>query len=204
MKYLDELKDQFLKRFKQAFNLGRHGTTKPKDEVWEKYKDLAESIFNSSCMTLNETGDLYPIFFLVRDKVTTPIILHPDSEKMISLETYASHAINIADEQDADALFFISEQWMVKRDMDDEDVKDFETGRKAPSLDPDRQEIVCLIFAEKNGKVKTLMGEIERLPDNTPFVRDSKWSTPDDVTKNFLGPWGQQYGGEKDSTRKKR
>ena len=190
MAILKEMKEEFLKRFKQSYNLGRYGKLEPKkDEMKFDHQELAESVFNASCITLNEAGVMYPTFFLIKEDKFMPVVLSPESFQEMGLEGYSSAVINIADEQNADAVMFISEQWMVKRQIDDSELKDFREGKKIPSLDPDRQEMLCLFYMTKDGVVKTLVGEISRTIENKPFVRDSKWTKMQAET-SFLSTWG--------------
>lgn len=193
MSIFKPIKDEFVKRFKQFYHLGRYGEKpRPKDEVWESHKSLAESVFNSSCIILNENGSMYPTFFVVKEEQFMPLILSPESFDDVSLESYASMAINVADEENAEAIMFISEQWMVKVEANSVDLKDFQQGKKRASLDPNRQETLTLVYATKTGNIKTLMGKIERQPDNTPFIRESNWSTPDSMKSRFFGTWGMK------------
>lgn len=188
-KILNSIVEACVEGFQWGFNLGRYGNSKGKPEIDinQSHKSLAESIFNSSCITLNEIGTIYPTFFIVKEDQFMPIMLDPKSLKEINLAGYASMVTNIADDQDAEALVFISEQWQITRKLSDTESKEFEEGKKIPSLDPDRQEVLCLIYLTSKGKIKALMGNIQRGPDNTPFVRDSKWSDKTDTT--FFQPW---------------
>jgi len=194
-KIFEILKESFLKGFKGGFNLSRYGKLKdPKPEMLinKNHKSLAESIFDTSCMTLNETGIMYPSFFLIKKNQFTPVILDPESLEETDIQGYASMVTNIADDQDADAMFFISEQWRVKRKLTDEEIKEFDEGKKIPSLDPDRQEILCLVYLTSKGEMRSLIGAIERGIDNTPFVRESKWSNYQGMNANnptLFQPW---------------
>jgi len=193
MTILKGMKDEFKKRFQQAFNLGRYGTPKkPPDKMNKWHKEMAQSIFDSSCMTLTETGQMLPAFFLLKKDEFMPMLADVKILEKMGIQGYASSVVNVADETNAEAIMFISEQWMIKRKMDDEDIDKFEKGKKIPSLDPDRQEILTLIYVTKDGQMRTLMGEIQRQIDNTPFIRESEWGTPDEMTTSFFGSWGQQ------------
>lgn len=188
---LNELK-AVIKEFRIAFNLARYGKLKApviKEGIDKSHINLAHGIFNSSCMSLNESGQLEPIFFLLSDKQFSPIVLNSDTKNHIDIESYASLVINLADEQNAEAIIFVSEQWQVKRDSTDEEAEKFEQGKMCPSLDPNRQEVLTLLYLTSKGKIQTLIGEIERTPDNTPFVRESSWVEVRNISFPFLQPW---------------
>lgn len=187
-KILDSIKKSFLKGFRGGFNLSRYGKLEaPKLE--NDHKDLAEEIFSRACLTLNETGMMYPTFFLVKGKDFMPVLMDPKSLEEINLEKYASMVTNVADEQNAEAMFFISEQWRIERPLDDKEIKQFLLGKRLLKLDPDKQEVLTLLYLTSKGEMKTLVGEIDRLVDNTPFVRDSKWTDFQSVEKTFFQPW---------------
>ena len=78
-----------------------------------------------------------------------PIMTDPQSLEEGGLQGYAQAVIQVAEMQKADALMFIAENWSVKRKLKDEEIKDFETGRLLPSLDPDRQEMLTLVYFTK-------------------------------------------------------
>jgi hypothetical protein len=185
----DEFKKSFFKAFKLTFNLSRHGTIEPKDTMDQGHKSLAEDIFNTSCMTLNESGLMYPIFFLVKGSQFMPVVMPPETLSEYGVNGYASVVMSAADDQNAEAIMFISEQWQVKRSMSDEELKLFEDGKKLPSLDPDSQEVLCLIYTSSKGDTRVLMGEVQRSIDNTPFVRDSKWTSDQPQTSPLFEGW---------------
>lgn len=194
-KILDSIMEACVEGYQWGYNLGRYGNPKgppkpepKKDIIDEGHKGLAEDIFNSACMTLAETGLMYPTFFLIRGDEFMPIVLDPKTHPHINIKQYASEVISIADDSNAEALMLVSEQWQVKRKITDEEVKKFEEGKLLPSLDPDRQEVLCLIYMSSKGKTQTLFGDIQRATDNTPFVRDSKWSDGD-MSTSFFRPW---------------
>ena len=190
-KILDSISEACAEGYKWGYNLGRYGTKgppKPEPKIDEGHKSLAEDIFNGACMTLAETGLMYPTFFLIRGDEFMPIVLDPKAYGDINIQQYASEVISIADDSNAEALMLVSEQWQVKRKITDDEVKQFEDGKLLPSLDPDRQEVLCLIYMSSKGKTQTLFGDIQRSIDNTPFVRDSKWSDGD-MMGSFFRPW---------------
>jgi hypothetical protein len=194
-KILDSIVEACVEGFQWGFNLGRYGNSKGPTEsklqsdMNKNHKSLAESIFNSSCMTLNEIGIMYPTFFLIKQNQFSPIMLAPESLKETNIQGYASMVINIADDQNAEAMLFITEQWQVKRKLTDDEIQDFESGKLMPSLDPDRKEVLCLIYFTAKGVIRSLMGEIERGVDNTPFVRESKWSDHEEIDNTIFQPW---------------
>lgn len=190
MAILKGMKAEFLKRFKQGFNLSRHGTTKSPDKMNEHHKQLAQSIFDSSCMTLTETGVMYPTFFLIKGEEFMPVAIDPESMENVGMKGYSSMVMNIADQERAEAVILVSEQWSIKRSISDEEAQDFIEGKLLPSLDPDRQEVLTLVYITRGGRVRVLSGEIQRQIDNTPFIRESKWSTPDAMSSNIIGAWG--------------
>jgi len=189
---LNELKESVIKGFRVGFNLARYGKLKRpviKEEIDRFHKRLAHGIFNSSCIDLNESGQLSPLFFLINDKKFSPILIRQDSKNHIDIEAYASMVINLADEQDAEAIIFVSEQWTVKRNLSDKEAEEFQQGKLLPSLDPNRQEVLTLLYLTSKGKLQILIGEIERTPDNTPFVRESSWEDARHISIPFLQPW---------------
>lgn len=194
-KILDSIVEACLDGYKWGYNLGRYGNSKGPPEsklqsdMNESHKSLAESIFNSSCMTLNEIGIMYPTFFLIKQGQFMPVILSPESLEETNLQGYASMVMNVADDHNAEAMLFITEQWQVKRKLTDDEIHDFESGKFIPSLDPDRKEVLCLIYFTAEGITKSLMGEIERGADNTPFVRESKWSDHEEINDTIFQPW---------------
>ncbi len=85
-------------------------------------------------------------------------------------------------------MIYISEQLQIRRELSEEEIKKFEEGKLLPSLDPNKQEILCLIYITSKGKMTALVGDIQRGPDNTPFVRDSEWDKPKTNIELFQ-PW---------------
>lgn len=191
-KILQPLKQSFLGAYNYWYQIGRYGkleSPKPGSDIDERHKGIAEKVFTSCCLTLNETGVTFPTFFLLKEKTFIPIMMDPEMFKRTTVEQYASEVLNIADEQNADAMMFISEQWQIKRALSDEEVKDFTVGKLRPSLDQSRQEVLTLIYFTCKGKMRALIGEIDRAPDNTPFVRESKWSDQNEDPQGFFKPW---------------
>lgn len=195
-KILDSIIRACLEGYQWGYNLGRYGDSKgpPKSElkinIDDDHKDLAEKIFNSSCMTLTESGIMYPTFFLIKGDSFMPIVADPESVGKTNIQGFASEVTSLADDTDAEAMMFVSEQWYVKRKLDDDEIKKFEEGKLLPNLDPDRQEALTLIYITCKGEIQTLMGEIQRGADNTPFVRDSKWSEHDEkASTSLFQPW---------------
>lgn len=189
---LNQIKQSFLKGFKSGLNLSRHGKLEaPKANfiIDEQHKNIAQNIFDSSCLALNETGITFPTFFLLKEKQFMPVMMDPKTIQKTTLRGYASMVMNLADEQNADAMMFISEQWQIKRELTDEETEQYISGKLHPSLDQDRQEVLTLIYLTSTGEMTSLIGEIERSIDNTPFVRESKWSDQAKQDQDFFQPW---------------
>jgi hypothetical protein len=153
------------------------------------HKSLAEDIFNSSCMTLNEAGLMYPMFFLVKEEQFMPVVMPPEKLKECGIDGYASIVMSAADDENAEAIMFVSEQWQVKRSMSHEELKEFKDGKKLPRLDPDSQEVLCLMYISSKGETRVLMGDVERSVDNVPFVRGSKWINDNTQNSPFFQRW---------------
>jgi len=152
----------------------------------DKTKDLMEKIFINHCMMLTEVGGVIPIFFIIiNNNQITPIIL---SEKMqMNFEQYTTFSIKAADEMDASAIILISEQFMVKGDQSDEDMKALVSGKIKPRDHPNKEEYLSLTYMESHGKAESLYGKIEKDPTGVRFVREQSWA--DGVQTTQLMPW---------------
>jgi hypothetical protein len=190
-KILKIIKEEFLTGFKWGFKTTQPRRKNKKFEIVDSHKKLSEDVYSASCMTLTEAGKMMPAFFLVRDDQYMPVMVDPSAVEEAGIQGYAQAVIQIADQQNADAIIFVSENWTIQRKLDDEELKAFENGKLLPSLDPDRQEMLTLVYFTKDGNMKVLSGEINRQIDNTPFVREWEWSDPESMSASFFGTWGR-------------
>ncbi len=185
------LTSEFMKGFREGYAKG-YKAVGPKlkpGPICDDHKKLAQSIFDSSCMTLTETGQMIPTFFLIKGDEFMPIMTDPRSLEEAGLDGYAQATIHIANEQGAEALIFVSENWQVRRDVNDEEAELYAQGKLQPSMDPNAREMLTLFYVTKKGEFQVLSGEISRQIDKTPFVRDSEWTEPEEANTTFFQGW---------------
>ena len=151
----------------------------------EKVKTELENLYTSYCITLTESGNLPPIFFLFKDNIMFPVLLGQNME--ISFELYASLVINKAQEADCDAIAFISEQYVVQGKKNDECMQPLLNGTLRPSEHPDKKECLVLVYMDAYGKSSSLLGEIKQDLGGTRYIEKQSWT--DNTTSNLLNPW---------------
>lgn len=154
-------------------------------QMKKSHKELAEELYNIASMTLAESGEFYPTFFLVKDDKFSPIILDPEM-KGVNPQTYISIVNNQAHEIDADAAIFISRQWTPIGKVSDEDLEDFKSGRKTPTKE-NRKDFLNLVYMTPKGKANGLCGEIKVSPNGVMYVEEHEWAK--EAFANILTPW---------------
>jgi hypothetical protein len=188
-KILGSIKESFQGGFKWGFNLARYGkleAPEPEFVIDEDHKYIAEDIFNTSCVALNDFGEAFPMFFLLKENRCMPIVIDPITSGSLTTEDYISKVTGLAHKHNVDAILFISEQWKIKRELSEEEIELYTSGKLLPSLDPNSQEVLSLIYFSADGKIESLVGEIQRDVNNAPFVRESKWCK-EDLPAHFQG-----------------
>lgn len=154
----------------------------------ETHKKLAEEIYGIASMGLAESGKCHPMFFLIKDNTYMPVLVDPDGP-VIDTVTYASVVNNAADDQDCDAAIFISEQWTIIGEPDDEEIQKYINGEKLPSEAEGRKDFLNLVYITAKGDAKSLSGEIKLSGNGVSYVEESSWMN--DVVVNILTPWRQ-------------
>jgi len=149
-------------------------------------RKMAEEIFNTTSMLLAEAKDdrgIPPTYFIVKDKMMTPLIGAPD----ITHGHLAGTAVNVAHEWDADAVILICEQYMITMHKDDAEIQDYMDGTKRPSESPDAKPFLTLIYMNKIGESESFVGEIIKSLNGVRYVPDPYWI--DEAVTNMITPW---------------
>jgi hypothetical protein len=158
---------------------------KPMNEI---HKKLAEEIYAIASMTLAESGSFYPIFFLIKDNLYMPVLLDHEGSP-VETATYARIANIAADDQDSDAAIFVSEQWTITGNPDDEEIQKYISGEKIASKADGRKDFLNLVYITAKGDIKSLSGEIKHSANGVSYVEESNWM--DNAFTNILTPWRQ-------------
>jgi len=154
----------------------------------ETHKKLAEEIYGFASMDLAERGSFPPMFFLIKDNKFMPVMLDPDGPEM-DTATYASIVNSTADDHDCDAAIFVSEQWTIIGNPDDEEIQKYIDGEKLPSEAEGRKDFLNLVYITAKGDMKSLSGEIKLSGNGVSYVEESGWM--DAALTNILTPWRQ-------------
>jgi hypothetical protein len=133
-----------------------------------KHKEIAETIYQTAIFALAETGKDAPIFFLIKDNQTIPILVPPGLD--IDVTGYIMTSLELAKEHDADAIMIVAGMWVVTSNVNDIDL----TIR--PSEHDDKQHYLNLVYMSADGsELTSIAGKVETDPSGTKYVRDHEW-----------------------------
>ena len=152
----------------------------------ERHKEIVEKLYNLASMHLAENGVFHPTFFVIKDGVCMPVIMHPESDQP-DVATYASIVNSAAHDEDADAVVFISEQWTIMRKVDDKDLPAFIEGTERPSEAEDREEYLNLVYITAEGDIKSISGKIQISPGGVHYIDGFDWV--ESAHTNVIVPW---------------
>jgi hypothetical protein len=147
----------------------------------QKHKKLAEEIYVASVFALAEKGMDAPIFILIKNDKSIPLLIPPDLE--IGVAEYASMASDNARDLNADAIIVISGMWVVidKAENLDPNVK--------PSDHPNREHYLNLVYMSADGKtLESIAGKVETDLAGHQFVREHEW-LESMLDFNFIEAW---------------
>ncbi len=133
-----------------------------------KHKEIAENVYQIALFTLAETGTDVPLFVLIKEDQSIPILIPPYLE--IDTAGYALMSMNLAKEHDADALILISGMWVVTGNINEIDVN------IRPSESDLKEHYLNLIYMTADGSgVESIAGKVETDPSGTKYVRHHEW-----------------------------
>lgn len=162
----------------------------------EKHREIVEDMFSKLSMVLTEKGPIPPLYAMIlQDDSVVPIVV--TIEEGLSLDEYASSAINAAHEANAEALLLLCRQNIVTRTKDDPDVDLLMKGLLRPSQMPDKNEYLTIVYMASDGYCNSIISKIIKDIKGTPYTVDFEW-LGGSVT-NYMIPW-KRPGGEMDST----
>lgn len=146
-----------------------------------KHKEIAENVYQIALFSLVETGHDTPLFVLIKDNQSMPILIPPGLE--IDVAGYTMMSLNLAREKNADAIMVVSGMWVVTGQLDDIDL----TVR--PSENNMKEHYLNLVYMTADGSLfKSIAGKVETDPQGTKFVREHEWLA--DVQHfEYFEPW---------------
>lgn len=147
----------------------------------EQHKKLAEEVYQTATFILTESGKDTPLFILIKEDETIPILIPPGME--INLAEYSTLSHKLAKEHDADAMMVVGGMWVV---MDTIDNIDLQT---RPSESDKREHYLNLVYMSADGEVtESIAGKVERDVAGTMYVKEQDWL---DEIQDFslLQPW---------------
>jgi hypothetical protein len=134
----------------------------------KQHKKISEELYQTASFILTESGKDTPLFVLIKNNETFPILIPPGME--IDLATYSTLSLKLAREYDADAMIVIGGMWVVTDLVDN---IDFQT---RPSESDKREHYLNLIYITADGKtLESLAGKVEKDPAGTMYVREQDW-----------------------------
>ena len=147
----------------------------------EKHREIAEEIYQMATFVLVESGTDTPLFVLIKDNESIPILIPPGME--LDLSTYATMSLKLANEQEADAMVLVGGMWVVTDLIDNIDLQ------TRPSESDKREHYLNLIYISDDGKIlESIAGRVETDPAGTMYIKDQEWL---DSVQDFdlLQPW---------------
>lgn len=164
----------------------------------EQTKVELEKLYEIARNILTKDGHVSPIFFLIREieeqTFCQPIqIVGLPYDKVM----YSKAVLQLASQQQADGIAFISEAWTVEGP----EIKKEELEEIPPSQHPDRKEVLMIQYMSSTGEFGLLSGNILKDLINKPYVKDFKWQDFTVTESRLLKPWKnkeQKTGGETD------
>lgn len=151
----------------------------------EIMKTALEDAFTYNCFSITETGVCNTLFFVIKGYEIFPILLDDGVE--IAVDKYLSMCLRYAEEQDADAVLLIGEQFMVKGKKDDAIMKQLLSGDMKASEHPDKKPFLVLSYMTAEGETHLLFGEIITNVSGAKYVTDQKWVF--NAATSVLVPW---------------
>ena len=151
-------------------------------------KKKLNELYDFHCFMLTERGTVYPMYFVVKDKMITPILISEGTE--MSFSNYTVETMKIASDIKADAMVLISEQDVVSGKASDKDIQSLLDGSIRPSEHPDKEEYLILTFMDKSGNKSALYGKIELDARGTKFIREQQWTQEQEMKKVPWETWG--------------
>jgi len=151
----------------------------------EIIKKAFEEVYTHQCFSLSERGEVHTLVFLIKDKQITPVLL-AEGVKM-DINKYISTSLISAQDNDADAILLIGEQYMVNGKKGDKGMQKILSGEIKVSEHPDRKEHLVLSYMTAEGETEILFGEIITNDSGNKYVTDQKWMHK--ATSNILTPW---------------
>ena len=116
---------------------------------------IIKQIYKSAQLNMLKDGFLLPIIFLVKNKTLIPIAIE---ERETQVETFSANIT--AAVVDASAIMLVSEAW------------GSEFLITAPEEDPDRIEVVQVVWMDAEGKTMTVVGNIIRTDSGRAYLED--------------------------------
>ena len=147
----------------------------------ENHKKIAEEVYQMATFILVESGRDAPLFVLIKDNESIPIIIPPGIE--IDLPYYATISLKLAKEQDADAMMVVGGMWVVSDHIDNIDLQ------TRPSESDKREHYLNLVYITKDGKtLESIAGKVETDIAGMMYVKEQDWM---DTIQHFslLQPW---------------
>lgn len=147
----------------------------------ENHKKIAEEVYQMATFILVESGKDTPLFVLIKDNESIPIIIPPGME--VDLASYATMSLQLAKEQDADAMMVVGGMWVVSDHIDNIDLQ------TRPSESDMREHYLNLVYISKDGKIlESIAGKVEKDIAGTMYVKEQDWL---DTVQDFslLQPW---------------
>ena len=149
-----------------------------------KHRELAEEIYQMSSFVLAESGADAPLFILIKDNKSIPILIPPGTE--IDTAGYIMMSLNFAREEKADAIIVVAGMWVVTGHVDDINLD------VRPSEQESREHYLNLVYMSSDGsELESIAGKVETDPAGTKYVRHHEWM---DSVQDFewLQPWKQE------------
>jgi len=115
---------------------------------------IIKQIYKSAQLNMLKDGFLLPIIFLVKNKKLIPIAIDRETQ----VETFSANMT--AAVVDASAIMLVSEAWGSEFLM------------TAPEEDPDRIEVVQVVWMDAEGKTVTVIGNIQRTESGRAYLED--------------------------------
>lgn len=144
-------------------------------------KKIAENIFAQAAEALFLNKQAQSAYFILKEDeiLEIPVLFRSIQDK----EKVSLVVNGFCRKVDADALFFISETWVVVRTKDDI------PGDCEVSKEPDRQERLMVIFSDGYGKGDMLSAVILRDNEGNPHMEKSEWASTGEMVGRMLMPW---------------
>ena len=136
-------------------------------------KNKLSELYDFYCIALAEHGTVDPLYFIIKDKKITPIVIQKGIE--LTFKNYTVEALKIAYENKADAIALITEQDTVIGKAESEDIKALMEGKIRPSDHPLNHPYLVLTYINSKGKKSALYGKIETDIKGTKFIREQDW-----------------------------